>query len=124
MANDFEQKYFQQPYYWVAELELNLLRSEITLSLIANPDTNEIDGVIKFTQVSEYEGEFDLSEDDPQCLDTLIGIFCSDSPKGKHYCINFSVGEISFVSQQEPIVKWRDPNKCRLYLLHTERINR
>ncbi|MFC3152958.1 hypothetical protein ACFOEK_18100 [Litoribrevibacter euphylliae] len=124
MANDFEQKYFRQPGYWIAELELNLLRSEITLSLIANPDTKEVDGVIKFTQISEYDGEFNLSEDDPLCLDMLIGICCTDSPKGKNYCINFSVGEISFISQKEPSVEWRAPNKGHLYLLHKERINR
>lgn len=124
LASEFEKKYFQQPCYWIGGIEFNILKSELTISLVANLEFGDIEGVFVFSQIVNYQGDFVIDDYDPECIENLIGITTSDTPEGLKYCINFGIGEILFVTKAQPIIKWRDPKKCRVYMLHEERIQK
>jgi len=118
----FEEKYFQQPFYYVGNFKFDLFKSEIVLSVIADPETDDIEGTFTFQDIESYSGEFETDEYDSMCLEPIIGIDESVTENEYRYLINFSIGEVSFRSKSEVIVNWQDPNKCRLYVLHKERI--
>jgi hypothetical protein len=109
LASEFERKYFQQAYYWIGGLEFNVMKSELVLSLISDPETSVIDGVFTFNKITDYQGQFDIEDYDPECTECLIGIETQVSEKTIKYCINFGIGEVLFSSTEEPGVKWRDP---------------
>lgn len=115
MKIDFEKKYFQQSGYWVGEFMLDIMSSELKLSLIANPETSIIDGTIIFYGVEEYSGEFDLKVYDENCTESLIGIDAFENDNKTKYVINFGIGEIIFSTALKPEVKWKNPNKISTY---------
>ncbi len=115
MKLDFEKQHFQQSIYWVGGFSFDLVKSELKLSLIANPDVGSIDGTVIFHGVEKYIGEFDLDEYDNDCIESLICINAFKKDKVTEYVINFSVGEIGFSTSLEPEVKWKNPNKISTY---------
>jgi hypothetical protein len=119
---DFEKQYFQQSCYWVGELIFNIMKSELKLSLIANPETSIIDGTIIFYGVEEYSGDFDLQEYDSDCTENLIGIDAIGYDNKTKYVINYGIGEVIFSTAIKPEVKWRNPNKINPYKPNDARI--
>jgi hypothetical protein len=119
---DFEKQHFQQSCYWVGELIFNIMKSELKLSLIANPETSIIDGTIIFYGVEEYSGEFDLQEYDSDCTENLIGIDAIGYDNKTKYVINFGIGEVIFSTAIKPEVKWKNQNKINTYKPNDERI--
>ncbi len=110
----FEDKLFRQRAYWVGGLTVDMLRLEVRLSLIANPDTHEINGVVTFEDCKQFTGIFHDSEVyDPDYTPSLLGIM--DQPEGQQtrYIITADTVEISFTTPVEPKVQWMDPNSQR-----------
>jgi hypothetical protein len=118
----FEEKYFQQPFYYIGKIEFDVLKSELILSVLSNTSSDEIEGTFTFKNISSYSGEFEVEEYDPMCIESLIGIDETASENEYGYCINFGVGEISLTCQSEAIVKWKNPDKCKIYLLKKETV--
>jgi hypothetical protein len=119
---DFEKKHFQQSCYWVGGFSFNIMRSELILSLIADPETDIIEGTIEFQEITNYSGEFEIEEFDPECTENLIGISATENSGKTTYIVNFGIGDIIFTTTREPEVKWNDPNKRRTYRPSEEKI--
>lgn len=107
---EFENNVFRQQSYWVNKLVIDEINKTITLELVANPDTQEIDGVISFTSVSNIH-EINDDNDSEEYIATLLGIQNLTDPKGTRYIITTDVSEVEFNSENEPLVKWVDPSK-------------
>ena len=122
MASDFEKKYFQPPCYWVSDLQFDAIKSELILSVVGDPEIGVVDGVFTFTNIVTYQGQFTVDDFAPNCLEILVGIDANDTSEGVKYCINFDIGEIIFTTNKEPIIDWKDPDKCRVDFLHEEKI--
>jgi len=119
----FEERNFQQPVYYIGAFEFNVLKSELVLSVLSNTSSDEIEGTFTFQNISSYSGEFDVEEFDDMCIESIIGIDENIKDDEYGYCINFGIGEISLTCKSEAVVKWKDPDKCKIYLLKKERIN-
>ena len=122
MEIDFEKKHFQQSCYWVGGFSFNIIRFELKLSLIENPETDFIEGTIIFHEVANYSGEFEVGQFDPECTESLISISATENSDKTTYYIDFGIGEIFFTTTKEPEVKWNNPNKPRTYRPCEEKI--
>jgi len=107
---EFENKVFRQQSYWINKLMIDEINKTITLELVANPDTQEIDGLISFTSVSNIH-ETNYDNDSEEYIATLLGIQNLTNSKGTRYIITTDVSEVDFISENEPLVKWIDPTK-------------
>ncbi len=108
----FEDKLFRQQAYWVGGLMVDMLRLEVRLSLIANPDVDEIDGVVIFDGCKQFAGGFHESEVyDPDYIPSLLGIIDTLEGQQTRCIITTDTVEVSFTTPVEPRVQWKDPNK-------------
>lgn len=115
MPSKFEEKFLRQSRYWINSIEIDALGLILEIQLVANPETQEIDGRLRFEQITcydgnyhEYEGIYDESKFDKDLMPTLLGIFTSKTNRGTRYTITTDTVEISLVTEKEPQVLWYD----------------
>ena len=112
MNYNVEDKLFRQQVYWVGGLIVDMLKLEVRLSLIANPDIQEIDGVIIFEECKQFVGQFHDSEEyNPDYIPSLLGIKDTPEATQTRYIITTDTVEISFTSSIEPKAQWKDPER-------------
>ncbi len=111
--NDFEKKLFRQPAYWISELIYDTLKSEIRLVLIANPETQKIEGTVYFSKIKNLDVTFFGDEDETieRYIPYLLGIMKTSEAEGMRYIITSDTTEITFISALEPIIHWENPAK-------------
>jgi hypothetical protein len=109
---NFERKLFRQPYYWVADLIYDALKSDVRLVMIANPATEEIEGTVVFSNVKHMEAEsFDDEPVSEPYWPHLLGIMDVAEAEGTRYPITTDTAEITFITPAEPLIQWVDPSK-------------
>lgn len=113
MSNTFEEKLFKQAAYWVSELSVDSLIPNVTMQLIANPHTNDIECDVIFPGVNNVTINFHGGDDDvkPQYLCTLLGIDIAEMNGVTKYTITTDTTEVIFTSSLEPEIKWANPDK-------------
>lgn len=112
MNTNVEDKLFRQQVYWVGGLIVDMLKLEVRLLLIADPDIQEIDGVIIFKGCKQFAGQFHDSETyNPNYTPSLLGIMDMSEGAQTRYIITTDTVEISFTTLIEPRVQWKDPNQ-------------
>ena len=112
MNYNVEDKLFRQQVYWVGGLIVDMLKLEVRLSLIADPDIQEIDGVIIFEGCKQFAGGFHDSETfNPNYIPSLLGIMDTPEEQQARYIITTDTVEVSFTTSVEPKVQWKDPNR-------------
>jgi len=110
-THEFEDRVFRQAAYWVHKLDIDIDGNRIFLELIANPETQEYDGVIKFREIQNLEIQnFDENLSD-NYIASLLGILDHNKEVGTQYLITTDLVEISFITEIEPEVNWADPDK-------------
>ena len=118
-SNDFEAQTIKHPYYYVAQLRVDVLRSRIDLALIYNPETEAVAVEISFSQCKDIEimhfGEVDLDKH----LPSFLGIANKVVEQGMKYHIGTDVAQVEFESNAKPKVEWFDKAALK-YEYHPE----
>ena len=95
MASEFEQKYLRQTTYWIDSITIDALASAVKVLLVVNPESQEIDGELRFEEIIEYQGIYHDSEFDQNYMPFLCGIYHSETSNGTKYIITTDTIEIS-----------------------------
>ena len=110
MPSEFEQKYLKSLKYWINSITIDAINSTIDIELITNPETQNIDAQLKFTEIIEYTGvyhEYDsFSKFDPNYLSSLLGIFSIATKKGIKYIVTTDTVEIILIAKTQPEIFW------------------
>jgi hypothetical protein len=110
-THKFEDRVFRQAAYWVHKLDIDIEGNRIFLELIANPETQEYEGVIKFCEIKDLEVQnFDEDSSD-NYIASLLGILEHSKEVGTQYLVTTDLVEVSFITEIEPEVNWADPDK-------------
>jgi hypothetical protein len=110
---NFEQVLFKQLAYWVSRLEIDSLVPSVSLDLICDSDTQELECTVVFYGIenltSHYHG--DPSETKDTYLCTLLGITDTVENGKTKYIITTDTTEVAFCTAIEPEIAWADPGK-------------
>ena len=104
----FEKSVLRQEAYWVHELSAKFKEKQVKLVLVANPETQEIDGTILFKDCANLEQKHFGNDN---ILPSLLGIQNVENNSSTNYIITTELSEVSFTTNSEPEVIWVDPSK-------------
>lgn len=114
MVNELEQQLKKYPDYWITRLTYNAVRGRIKMSLVADPEKEEVVANVTFYKVRDFHAKYhgkNGEESDTSFVPFLVSI--TDNPEGDmhRYIITHDTQEISFVSDETPDVDWIDDDQ-------------
>ena len=108
----FTEQLKKYPAYWVPRLTYNAVRQRVKMSLIADPEKEEVVAKLTFHRVTEARSSCAHAEttalNDSMHLPALLSV--RDEPEGEavRYTLTTDTTELTFVTNQTPVIQWID----------------
>jgi hypothetical protein len=105
---EFERKTLKHSVYWVPDLKVDVLKSQVYLALVAKPNTMSVAVTITFIECQNFSA---THVDDEYCemyMPIYLGIQNEPDELGTRYTITTDVAELIFVTPLEPVIDWID----------------